>query len=254
MRDQRDPGRLYVAPVQRWRIRYAKRGRMRFASHRDFQRALERALRRAAVPMAYSAGFRPHPKISYANAVPTGAASEAEYLEIGVASEISRDVLAVELDRALPDGFDIVDAVIAGPGDLVAQLSASVWMIELPELEASSIQVPVADLLASEQILIERVTKSGRKELDARAAISGMRIRGNQQSDAPCAIIDLVLTHATPSVRPQDVLAALWRVGNIAPPKPPRVTRLAQGLLAAGAWDVSDPLAPDRAGSKHAKP
>ncbi len=254
MRDQRDPGREYVAPVQRWRIRYAKRGRLRFASHRDFQRALERALRRAQVPMAYSAGFRPHPKISYANAVPTGAASEAEYLEIGVASEISPDVLAIELDRALPDGFDIVEVVLAGAGDLIAQLQASVWMIELPGFAGSTAQVAIDDLLAAEQLLVERVTKSGRKELDVRASISGMRIRGNPQSQLPCAIIDLVLTHATPSVRPQDVLAALWRVGNIAPPKPPRVTRLAQGLLAAGAWDVSDPLAPDRAGSMHAKP
>ena len=49
--------------VQRVRLRYAKRGRLRFISHRDFARAFERALRRAEVPMAYSAGFHPHPKI-----------------------------------------------------------------------------------------------------------------------------------------------------------------------------------------------
>ncbi|MFL6166470.1 MAG: TIGR03936 family radical SAM-associated protein, partial [Ornithinibacter sp.] len=70
--------------VQRLRLRYTKRGRLRFTSHRDFQRAFERALRRAAVPMAYSAGFSPHPKVSYAGAAPTGTASEAEYLEIGL--------------------------------------------------------------------------------------------------------------------------------------------------------------------------
>src|SRR4051812_49839172 len=70
--------------VQKLRLRYAKRGRLRFSSHRDFQRALERALRRADVPMAYSAGFRPHPKISFANAAPTGTASEAEYVEISL--------------------------------------------------------------------------------------------------------------------------------------------------------------------------
>ena len=50
------------------RICYAKRGRLRFTSHRDIQRAFERALRRAEVPMAYSAGFSPHPKISWAGA------------------------------------------------------------------------------------------------------------------------------------------------------------------------------------------
>ena len=61
--------------VQKLRIRYAKRGRLRFASHRDLARALERALRRAQVPMAFSAGFSPHPKISYIGAAPTGAAT-----------------------------------------------------------------------------------------------------------------------------------------------------------------------------------
>ena len=66
-------------PVQKLRIRYAKRGRLRFSSTRDFSRALERALRRADVPMAVSAGFHPHPLISYANAAPTGTASEAEH-------------------------------------------------------------------------------------------------------------------------------------------------------------------------------
>ena len=59
--------------VQKLRIRYAKRGRLRFASHRDLARTLERALRRAQVPMAFSAGFSPHPKISYVGAAPTGA-------------------------------------------------------------------------------------------------------------------------------------------------------------------------------------
>ena len=63
--------------MQRIRLRYTKRGRLRFTSHRDFQRAFERALRRAEVPMAYSAGFTPHPKVSYANAAPTGTGSEA---------------------------------------------------------------------------------------------------------------------------------------------------------------------------------
>src|SRR5512132_125321 len=87
--------------VQRLRLRYAKRGRLRFSSHRDFQRAFERALRRAAVPMAYSAGFNPHPKISFAGAAPTGAASEAEYLEIAVTRRQDPRRLRDELDAAL---------------------------------------------------------------------------------------------------------------------------------------------------------
>src|SRR5882724_4149098 len=118
--------------VQRVRLRYAKRGRLRFTSHRDFARALERALRRAEVPMAYSAGFSPHPKISYVGAAPTGVASEGEYLEIGLAREVDLEQLRAALDAALPDGLDVVEAVPAGPGSLAVRMEASHWRIELP--------------------------------------------------------------------------------------------------------------------------
>src|ERR1700759_1885668 len=99
--------------VGRVRMPYTKRGRLRFTSHRDFARAFERALRRAEVPMAYSAGFTPHPKISYVGASPTGAASEAEYLEIGLAREVDVEQLRQSLDAALPPGIDVVEAVNA---------------------------------------------------------------------------------------------------------------------------------------------
>ena len=86
--------------MQRLRVKYAKRGRARFSSHRDFGRAFERALRRAGVPMAYSSGFSPHPRISYANASPTGAASEAEYLELGLAEVCDPAKVRAALDAA----------------------------------------------------------------------------------------------------------------------------------------------------------
>lgn len=100
-------------PVQRLRVRYAKRGRARFTSHRDFARAFERALRRAEIPMAYSSGFSPHPRISYANAAATGAASEAEYLEIALALTCQPEAVREALDQALPTGLDVLEVVSA---------------------------------------------------------------------------------------------------------------------------------------------
>src|SRR5689334_25266252 len=104
--------------VQRLRLRYAKRGRLRFSSTRDFQRALERALRRADVPMAFSAGFHPHPRISYANAAPTGTASEAEYVELAVSERVDPDAVRAALDEALPPGLDVLEVVEASAGSL----------------------------------------------------------------------------------------------------------------------------------------
>src|ERR1700694_4519341 len=106
----RPPGQAAPPPVvQRLRVRYAKRGRMRFASHRDIARAVERGVRRAGLPIAYSAGFTPHPKISYAGAAPTGTASEAEYLSLGLTDRQNETQVCQRLDAALPDGIDVID-------------------------------------------------------------------------------------------------------------------------------------------------
>src|SRR5579875_1557793 len=107
---------------------------MRFTSHRDFARAFERALRRARVPMAYSAGFSPHPKISYAGAAPTGVASQAEYLEIGLAERLDPADVARRLDAALPPGLDVLEVVEASDAKagLAERLEASVWRVLLP--------------------------------------------------------------------------------------------------------------------------
>src|SRR3954453_15584790 len=96
--------------VQRIRIRYAKRGPLRFTSHRAFARAFERALGRAAVPIAFSQGCTPHPKISYASAAPTGVSSEAEYLEIGLQALVGPEQMRQALESALSPGLDVLDA------------------------------------------------------------------------------------------------------------------------------------------------
>src|SRR5512134_178375 len=121
-------------PVQRLRVRYAKRGRLRFTSHRDFSRAFERAVFRASIPMAYSSGFNPHPRISYAGAAPTGSASEAEFLEIALAEVVDPADIAASLGEALPDGLDVlvvVDAASTGAGSLADRLEASRWRLDL---------------------------------------------------------------------------------------------------------------------------
>lgn len=239
--------------VQRLRIRYAKRGPMRFTSHRDFARAFERALRRARVPIAYSQGFTPHPKISYASAAPTGVASEAEYLEIGVQAPVDPAALARALDAALSPGLDVLEAVVAPGGTSLAdRLEASRWRIELPGVEPEPLRRAVEAFMAAEEVLVERLTKQGRRELDARPPILMINVVAGEPAPSgvagvPCAILDCVVRQVTPSVRPDDVLSGLRVVADLEPPVPPRATRLAQGPLAAQG-EIVDPLAADRGG------
>ncbi|HEY2833331.1 MAG TPA: TIGR03936 family radical SAM-associated protein [Sporichthyaceae bacterium] len=242
--------------VQRLRVHYAKRGRLRFTSHRDFQRALERALRRARVPIAYSAGFSPHPKVSYANAAPTGVASLAEYLELGLAERRDPKEVAAALDEALPEGFDVLEVLEAGGGSLADRLVASVWEVRLDEVALATAEQAIRAFLAAPVVEVERLTKNGVRRFDAREAVvlaqvlddQGPFERGSEPGSVPCAILQLVVRHMTPAVRPDDVLSGLRLVADLMPPHPPRVTRLAQGPLDASSGEVHDPLAPDRSG------
>jgi radical SAM-linked protein len=238
-------------------MRYTKRGRLRFTSHRDFQRAFERALRRAAVPMAYSAGFSPHPKVSYAGAAPTGVASEAEYLEIGLSQRCDPERLRAALDASLPDDLDVLEMVEVAPPpestraeSLADRLEASVWEVRLDGVEPAAAEAAVAAFLAAERAEVSRMTKNGLRTFDAREAVvalsAGPAPRAAGDGTAPCAILRLVVRHVTPAVRPDDVLAGLASIGALAPPVTPAVTRLAQGPLDELAGTVSDPLAPDR--------
>ena len=233
-------------PVQRLRIRYAKRGRLRFTSHRDFSRAFERALVRARVPVAYSSGFNPHPRISYAGAAPTGAASEAEYLEVGLARESDPAAVARALDEALPDGLDVLDVVVSGGGSLADRLEASEWRITVPGLEPVQAQEAVARFLAAEEVPVERMTKKGLRTFDCRAAVVSLTARSGPEDREVCAILEVVLRHGTPSVRPDDVLAGLRDITGLQAGAAPLHERLAQGPLDVEAGTVGDPLAHDR--------
>jgi radical SAM-linked protein len=240
-------------PVQRLRVRYAKRGRMRFTSHRDFSRAFERALVRARVPTAYSSGFNPHPRISYAGATATGAASEAEYLEVGLREERDPEEVRRALDQALPPGLDVLEVVPARAGGLADRLEASRWRIRLPGTTPEAAHEAVEAFLVAEKVLVERMTKRGLRTFDSRGAVVTVTVAAGpaglaefRDGEGACAILEVVLRHGTPSVRPDDVLAGIREVSGLQVDAAAIFERLAQGPWDERTGTVGDPLAPDR--------
>jgi hypothetical protein len=131
--------------------------------------------------------------------------------------------------------------VEAGLGSLPDRITGSHWQIRLERVDVGRAQAAVEAFLGCDSIPVERVIKDGRRTLDARVPVASLTV-----SDAGCAILDLVVRHVTPAVRPDDVLAALREMADLVPPSPPLVTRLAQGLLADDGR-LADPLDPDRA-------
>jgi radical SAM-linked protein len=196
--------------------------------------------------MAFSAGFHPHPKISYANAAPTGTASEAEYFEISVNERVDPQRLRVALNDALPEGLDVLEVVEAPPGSpaLADRLQASDWSMEFRGMPAASLAGAVAQLLARDEVEVTRVMKKGPRTFDVRSAV--VSLVASPAEDDTCAILRAVVRHTTPTVRPDDVLTALHSVAALTPPTPPLVTRLAQGPLHTATATVADPLAADQ--------
>jgi radical SAM-linked protein len=184
--------------------------------------------------MAYSSGFNPHLRISYANASSTGAATEAEYLEIALAAVCDPKVVREVLDEALPPGLDVLEVVEATAQSLTDLLQASLWEIDLVEGEPGVVSAAVEAFLASASVEVSRMTKAGLRTFDARAAVVEMaQLEGVRLS--------LMSLHGTPLVRPDDVVRGLRIVApELDTDQPPLIMRLAQGPFVDGR--ITDPL------------
>jgi radical SAM-linked protein len=193
---------------------------------------MERGVRRAGLPVAHSAGFSPHPKISYSGGAPTGAASEAEFLEISLTAGLDPDLVRDRLDAALPDGIDVIEVVdlaaAAGP-----RLEASEWKVVLPGVAAEDAASAVQVFLAAAHAEVDRLTSKGVRRLDARAGVVSLELDrcAIAEEQAGCAILRMVVRHLTPAVRPEDILVAIRHMSALEPSSPAVVTRLAQGPL-----------------------
>ena len=209
-------------------VRYAKRGKMRFASHLDVARAFERGVRRAGLPIAHSAGFTPHPKISYAGGAPTGVASEAEYLSLALTSRVEPDSARERLNAALPDGIDVIVVTEDTGGLPASRLTASEWQVTLPGVTPDSVTPIVQKFLALTEAPVERLTSKGLRRMDARSAVVTLDVHSDV---GEATALRMVVRHTSPAVRPDDVLNALRDVSEVIPTALPIITRLTQGSL-----------------------
>jgi hypothetical protein len=101
--------------LRRVLVKYSKEGEISLLSHRETMHCLERALRRSRLPMAYTSGFNPRPRISYSPALPLGVAAEAEYLEVVMDSDIDMEDPLNEINRALPVGLRVNEVQTLAP-------------------------------------------------------------------------------------------------------------------------------------------
>lgn len=211
------------APV---RVRFTKHGRVRFLSHRDVARAFERAFRVLQLPLAFTEGFAPRPRISFGLALPTGYESGAEYLDVELTDEVDLEGTIEGMTRALPEGMDVAGAVFLEPRatSLQQAVTAATYRAEaVPSaslepgmglktaLDPTDVRSWVQEALAAEHLMGIRRRKGKEVEEDLRPAIRALSVAGPTSKGVELEIE--VLTQPR-SVRPGEVLAALPAPGT----------------------------------------
>ena len=197
----------------RLRIRYSKKGKVRFISHRDVARIWERALRRVGVSVAYSQGFSPRPKLSFGLALSTGHESEAEFLDLELSDEdgdwtaVRGEDLVARLRAALPVGLDVVAIAPVEKGDSLQQaVTSCTWAIEVDDVDREYMDAWVAGVLSREEIVVERERKGKPVVEDLRPHVLALDVTGTTETGIR---LSADLGTQPRALRPTELLAAV---------------------------------------------
>ena len=173
------PSKNTVAPTKsKVRLRWGRAERFRYMSHLDNARFLERLLRRARWPVAYSQGFRPSMKVSFGPPLSVGFTSEAELMEITLDTPFTPSMLE-DLTRVLPRGFSVYETrgILTKTPSLSATLNRALYAVPLTYwTDLTALQEQTDTLLARDEIIVERARKDAIKTIDIRPSIYDIRI------------------------------------------------------------------------------
>lgn len=205
------------------RLRLAKGEEVRFLSHLELSRAVERAVRRAGLPVALSEGFHPLPRISFASALAVGATSEGEYADLILREEMAAEEVQERLNRALPPGIRVLKAqkVPLRLPALTAVVRRAEYLVRLLPPPPVPLEQAVRDLLAlpeREKIIVERQGKKGPRLVDVRPFLQGLRVlspMGGGPKEGPEEGLQVwmaIKLGPEGAGRPEEVLSGLpWR-------------------------------------------
>lgn len=234
----------------RLRIAFSKHGKIRFTSHRDVARIWERALRRTNLPVAYSEGFTPRPKLSFGLALSTGHESEGEYLDVDLAAEatdVDLEGLTDHLTAQLPVGMTATGVVVVDRRmpSLQQAVTSCTWQIDVPGVDEPTVRGAVDGALAAKELIVTRERKGKQVTDDLRPLVlslvvdqpieDGVRLIAELGTQPRAVRVSELLSAFDPPLDEQSVLAS-------------RVLRLHQWIITDDGQRL-DPMSVDAAAS-----
>lgn len=229
----------------RVRIMYAKTAAGRFLSHLDLMHAWERAIRRTGAPLAFSAGFNPHPKLSFGSALSVGTTSDGEYMDVELAQPVEAADFRRRLAEALPPALALLDMaeIPARSESLMAMIDRARYQVTVTLAQAvnpEALAAAVEQLLALKEIKVLRFKKNSRdkREVDIRPGI--LALSGEVSGQREITLSLLVQTGSVGNVRPDEVVLGLAQTGLPVVEEIKRIHRL--GLYVADGETLASPL------------
>ena len=202
---------------------FEKMGRMSWFSHLDLQNTMQRALRRAQLPVAYSQGFNPHVLTSFATALSVGCQSRGEVMEMEMAGEISPEEFAEKLNACLPDGLKVrrCAPVPDSAPALMAKVAEAGYDITAPNADLTQ---AVEAFLKAEEVMVEKRSKTKTRLVNIRpmvheitCAFDGKDSRLSmvlEQTNANALKVELVMQALAPEQEFRFVRTALYAAGS----------------------------------------
>lgn len=192
------------------RIKFSKTGSLQFISHLDLQRLWQRALVRAGLPLWYTKGFNPHPKLVFALPLPVGVESVCEMIDVRIDKEISCEDIKELLNSVLTNEMRILDVYI--PESKFNDIAKAKYRIELSSVNADkALDGNINEFFTRDEILMKKHTKSGEKEINLSRLVFG--ISAKYCAECNKIIINATLAAGTESLNPEFIIGSLRQYG-----------------------------------------
>ncbi len=187
--------------MHKYWVKYEKVEEARFISHLDLLRALDRSIRRAGIPIAYSQGFNPHPKLSFATPLSVGIISHGDYLEMELNSPMGCEEIKESINPKLPLGIRFLEVkeITKKVPNLGAIVAATLFKVNLVNLNELDVSQRVQELLSKDQLIIERTTKKGKRQVDIIPLIYQLKVEND-------FLHMLLETSSSANVKPKELL------------------------------------------------
>lgn len=193
-----------------YRLRFSKEKNLKFLSHLELIRTMERAFRRAQLPLVYSEGFHPHPKLSFGPALAVGISSNDEYLDFQLLHDIDPEKIKISLNQSLPEGIQAIAIARFGIhhsktlNAVINRASYSIQLKPLPE-DLSKVVEWLKQLIDLPELVVPRSSKEGQKLVNIRPWLHNLTI---EVIDAQKSVLELRFTGEIGSggnLRPEDI-------------------------------------------------